>query len=72
MKKLLKFVLLLVLTLSLVACANESSSVGIIGGADGPTAIFITSSTNWLNIYSLIGLIVATALVVFVIYHNKK
>ena len=50
----------------------EAGAIGIIGGADGPTAIFITSSTNWLNIYSLIGLIVATALVVFIIYHNKK
>ena len=72
MKKLMIFVLLFIFALSLVACGQEAASVGIIGGADGPTAIYITSGTNWLNIYSLIGLIVVTILVVFVICRRKK
>ena len=72
MKKLSIFVLSFIFTLSLVACGNEATSLGIIGGADGPTAIYITSGTGWLNIYSLIGLIVATILVVFMICRKKK
>ena len=72
MKKLIIFVLLFIFALSLVACGQDAASVGIIGGADGPTAIFITSGTNWLNIYSLIGLIALTILVVFMICRRKK
>ena len=72
MKKFISFVLLFVLAISLVACGHEAASVGIIGGADGPTAIFITSETNWLRISGLIGLIVVTILVVFMIYHRRK
>ncbi len=32
-------------------------SVGVIGGADGPTAIFVSSSVNW-------GLVIGTAVVI--------
>ena len=33
-----------------------AASIGIIGGADGPTAIFISGKTgaNWFNLYGLI------------------
>jgi hypothetical protein len=38
--------------------ANESSSIGIIGGADGPTAIFVTSKpSNPLGISAIFFLI---------------
>ena len=44
MKKVLIAVLALVLTLSLTGCiGKEAASVGIIGGADGPTSIFVTT-----------------------------
>lgn len=44
MKKLLLLVLALAMALSLTACFwKEDASVGIIGGADGPTSIFITT-----------------------------
>ena len=72
MKKLLAFILSFATALGLVACGQDAASVGIIGGADGPTAIFITSGTGWLNIYSLIGLIALTILVVFMICRRKK
>jgi len=43
MKKCLIAVLAALMVLSLTACIDdEASSVGIIGGADGPTAIFVT------------------------------
>lgn len=42
MKKLLALLTALVMLLSMGACGDESASIGIIGGADGPTAIFVT------------------------------
>ncbi|MBP3633964.1 MAG: sodium ion-translocating decarboxylase subunit beta [Oscillospiraceae bacterium] len=43
MKKFLAVLLAVLLLLSVTACTfKEDASVGIIGGADGPTAIFVT------------------------------
>ena len=71
MKKLILFPVLLIIVLCLASCGREAASIGIIGGADGPTAIFVTSNTNWLNIGIFLG---AALLIIFVaiIYHNKK
>ena len=44
-------------------------SVGIIGGADGPTAIFVTSSPGWINFFGLI--IVVLMLIPNIIYAIK-
>ena len=57
------------LMLCLVGCGRETASIGIIGGADGPTAIFVTSGANWL---SILGAIVVAILVAVLIYRNKK
>ena len=69
MKNLLIVAVLIVLILSLVGCGNEAASIGIIGGADGPTAIFVTSSTNWV---SILGVIAVAIFVAVLIYRNKK
>ena len=44
-------------------------SVGIIGGADGPTAIFVTSSPGWINFFGLV--IVVLMLIPNIIYAIK-
>ncbi|MBQ1250865.1 MAG: sodium ion-translocating decarboxylase subunit beta [Clostridia bacterium] len=31
----------------LTACGKEAASIGIIGGADGPTAIMVTGGFPW-------------------------
>ena len=72
MKKLIAFVLASVCVLSLIGCSSESASVGIIGGADGPTAIFVASNINWLFVCGFIGIIVVAILVALFIYRNKK
>lgn len=36
----------LLLTLALCACGNESASVGVIGGADGPSSILVTDGKD--------------------------
>ena len=46
-KKIIAFVLSTMLLLSLCACGNqESASIGIIGGADGPTSIIVAAPSD--------------------------
>ena len=56
----------------LSGCNNEPATIGIIGGADGPTAIFVTSKIDWPIVYGLIGVIIAIALITLIVYLNKK
>ena len=72
MKRLAIFLLIFVFVLCLVGCSNEAVSVGIIGGADGPTAIFITSNINWLQVCGWVGVMVVAVVVALMIYRNKK
>lgn len=57
---------------------RQASSIGIIGGADGPTAVYTTIrfSTSDLLFYVVIGLLFLSALVGSIIaisaYHKKK
>ena len=37
------------MVLSLTACGKNSVSIGIIGGEDGPTAIFVTDGTDMMQ-----------------------
>lgn len=51
---------------------TKASSVGVIGGADGPTAIFVTSSVqSWFH-YTLAILMLVVGIVGFVKLHNPK
>ena len=75
MKKLVAFVFELVCVLGLLGCSSESSSVGIIGGADGPSAILVTRSiAKWMydRIFIVIIVAVLVALFIFFIYCKKK
>ena len=72
MKKLAAFVFALVCILGLFGCSSESASIGIIGGADGPTAIFVTSNINWMYVCGFVVIIVVAILVALFIYRNKK
>ncbi len=62
MKKVIAYVLIILGIIlgafELVTKAIEKKSIGIIGGADGPTAIFVAGSTGnaWIVIL-LIGLV---------------
>ena len=72
MKKLIIFVSSLILILCLGGCNNEASSIGIIGGADGPTAILLTSQIHWMSVCKLISVTIVAILIAVIIYHNKK
>lgn len=43
----MKKILLVVLLMTIVFTGCESSSIGIIGGADGPTAIYVSEDDKW-------------------------
>jgi len=47
------------------------SSVGIIGGADGPTAIFVAVSPDWW-IYALGATVIAAAAIALIICKKKR
>lgn len=45
-------------------------SVSVIGGADGPTAIFLASSVNWVFVGAL--WIVALSVALFFLFRRRK
>ncbi len=62
--------------ISVLLIPTTTPSIGIIGGADGPTAIFLTSSL-WINsIYGKLTILGVIALIVgvilLIISKNKK
>lgn len=71
MKKLAMIVFSLVFASGLTACNKDPASIGIIGGADGPTAVFIASNINWKYVCGGVGIIVLVV-VAIVVYRNKK
>lgn len=52
---------------------KESTSIGIIGGADGPTAVFVSGDPTML-ILAAVGIAAAVALLVtgIVLYIKKR
>ena len=50
---------------------NGAASVGIIGGADGPTAIFVSGPTFLLELLSALVILFFIALAVYVIRRKK-
>ena len=73
MKKLVALVFALVCVLGLLGCSSESASIGIIGGADGPTAILVTRSiVKWMYARIFIVIIVAVLVALFICYKKKK
>ena len=48
----------------------DIAEIGIIGGADGPTSIFIASSVNW-PVIIVMGIIVVLAVGSFIVWKKK-
>jgi len=59
---------MIVSKLFMMEYSAQDSSVGVIGGADGPTSVFVTSSTNWW----IVGLIAAAVVAVVVVICIRK
>ena len=57
----------------LVGCANKDvASIGIIGGADGPTAIYIATSAKDIGFMIGTGIILIGGVIVFLYFSKKK
>lgn len=57
----------------LIAVMNVMpQSIGIIGGADGPTAIFVAAKFNYWGIFLLIACILIIVVVVLLIITRKR
>ena len=46
-------------------------SVGVIGGADGPTAIYIASSFGWIWV-GVLGIVVLSVALFFILRKRKQ
>ncbi len=51
---------------------RNAASIGIIGGADGPTAIFVTSKPNLMFYIAAALLVIAAGVLVVYIVKKKK
>ncbi len=54
------------------AGVKEAVSVGVIGGADGPTAVYVTSSVNMWLLFAVGGLVILLASVIGIYIHKQK
>jgi len=77
MKRLVGFVTSIILAMCLGGCKNEASSIGIIGGADGPTAMLVTSKIQWQGVFGVIAaiiavIVIAVIVIAVIIYLSKK
>ncbi|MBU5627156.1 sodium ion-translocating decarboxylase subunit beta [Oscillibacter sp. MSJ-2] len=52
----------------LFGCSSES--IGIIGGADGPTVIFVSGQSNW--VYFVLAGILIVGIIVFLLFKRKR
>lgn len=46
--------------------------VAIIGGSDGPTAIFVSSPINWIKVISIVAAAIAGIIIFLVLKRKKK
>ena len=51
-------------------CTAESASIGIIGGADGPTAVLVSGSFG--RGYFVLGGLLLAAIIITIIKRHKK
>ena len=51
---------------------NAAASIGVIGGADGPTAIFVTTKTSVTPLFMIYGSFILLGLVGFLLLRKLK
>lgn len=53
-----------------VAADGSAGSVAIIGGADGPTEVIVSSSVNWVAVIA--ALLILVAAIGLIVYFKRK
>ncbi len=56
----------------LSAVLHSRASIGIIGGADGPTAIFVASRSGFLDLAAASVLLIAVGLIGFLCLRGRR
>lgn len=56
--------LLAAMALTLAGCGRSDVSLGVIGGADGPTAVFVSAASYWWAPFAMIAAVIAGAVIV--------
>lgn len=59
----------------LTGCRSQDfqiASVGIIGGADGPTKVVVSSAVNWPLAICVFLVVAATGLILYLCFKRKK
>ncbi len=51
---------------------DKAASIGVIGGADGPTAVFVTGSPAWLMAAAVVVVVVIVGAAAALYLHNKN
>ena len=51
---------------------KEAASIGIIGGADGPTAVFVTGNPAWLIAAVVVVVVVVGGAAALYLRHKNK
>ncbi len=64
------YAFLIAISTLLTACEKESASVGVIGGADGPTSILVSGPVFPMGLV-LLGAIAVIAIIVAVLVSKK-
>lgn len=60
------------MTMLLTGCSKEASSIGVIGGADGPTAVFVTGNYPlWFPVIIAVAIVAMFLLIFWLVKRNK-
>ena len=57
--------------LSLLSLMAEQKSVGIIGGADGPTTVWVTGTGSPAALYIVTAVLLIAATVCYLVYRSR-
>ena len=72
MKKLTTLLLSVASVFCFSGCSNRAASIGVIGGADGPTAVFVSSGIGWSHVVLLLGIVIIAVVAALIIHHRRK
>ena len=66
-----KLLIVLFCLLLLTGCGSEAASVGIIGGADGPTAVFVARGSGF-NLMVFAGAVFMIGLIAGILWKKYR
>lgn len=56
----------------LTGCFRDAAAIGVIGGADGPTSIFVGSYIHWQTIVGIVALSIIIIIIIGAVFYILK